>query len=166
MSIDPYASPSAPPHASASGSSAVSAGVLQQLSGTKPWVRFISVLMFVGAGFMVLGGLAMMLGGAAFFKNSPDVGSPAVLGAVLGIVYLVFAIVYIYPALKLWKYANGIASLLASGSVMDLEDALNQQRSFWKFIGVMMLAILVLYALAFIILIVVGGFAAMKASGN
>jgi hypothetical protein len=122
--------------------------------------------MFIGTVFMVLAALAMMLAGATIFKNSAGVGSPAAMGAGIGIIYLVFAVIYIFPALKLWKYANGIAALLATGSIANLEDALNQQRSFWKFIGVLMLAILVLYALAFVILLVVGGFAAMKLSGN
>jgi hypothetical protein len=163
MSTDPYASPATPAYSSSPSDSAVSAGALQQLAGTKPWVRFISVLMFVGAGLMVLGGIAMMFAGAAIFKNSPN---PAPLGAIVGIVYLVFAILYIYPALKLWNYASGIAILLASGSVMDLEGALNQQRSFWKFIGVMMLAVLVLYALIAVIGIIGTVFMSMKASGH
>ena len=166
MSNDPYASPSTSPLASNSGNSAVSAGVLQQLAGTKPWVRFMSVLMFVGAGFMVIGGVVMVFAGAVIFKNSSSVGSPAAMGAGIGIAYLIFSMLYIYPALKLWKYASGIAALLASGSIMDLENALDQQRSFWKFIGVMMLAILVLYALIAVIAIIGGVFVSMKASGH
>ncbi len=88
------------------------------------------------------------------------------MGAGIGIAYLIFSMLYIYPALKLWKYASGIAALLASGSIMDLENALDQQRSFWKFIGVMMLAILVLYALIAVIAIIGGVFVSMKASGH
>lgn len=112
---------------------------------------------------MVLAALAMMLAGATIFKS---VDSPAAMGAGLGVIYLVFAVIYIFPALRLWKYASSIAALLATGSVANLEDALNQQRSFWKFIGILMLTVLVIYLLFFIGLLVVGGFAAMKLSGN
>jgi uncharacterized membrane protein len=83
----------------------------------------------------------------------------------ISILYALFAVIYIYPALKLWKYASNIGALLISSSMSDLEAALSQQRSFWKFLGIMIISIFVLYFVIVIGVLAFGGFAAMKALG-
>lgn len=161
MSLDPYApSPAAiQPTEAASGS--LSRGVVEQLLGTRPWVRVFSVLMFVGAGFMVLGGVIMLLGtGFATIANSSEALPMGIMGLVMAVFYILIAAVYIYPALKLWKYANGISALSFSGSQADLEVALREQRRFWKFLGVAMIAMFALYAVGIVLFIVFAGAAA------
>jgi len=163
MSIDPYSSPAAhdsPP--SYSAASAVSQGVLAQLAGTKPWVRFMSVLMFIGAGFMLLAAFMMLAMGGTMAATAKTGGAalPAGMMSGIAVLYAVFAGVYVYPALKLWKYASRIGALLTTGAMMDLESALNEQRSFWKFLGIMVIAMFVLY---FVVIIAAVGFGAMGA---
>ncbi len=166
MSIDPYSPPTLNVHAAKSApDTGVSQGVLAQLAGTKPWVRFMSVLMFVGAGFMLLGALVLLLMGGMIAESAKGVAMPPGLMAGIAVLYAALSILYIYPALKLWKYANGIAALLISGNSVDLEVALSQQRSFWKFLGIMVIICFVLYFFAILGMIAVGGFAAMKAQG-
>lgn len=167
MSIDPYSSPAShaqPP--SFSTSSAVSQGVLAQLAGTKPWVRFMSVLMFVGAGFMLLMALIMLVAGGTIASSAKAGTLPAGMMTGIAILYALLAGLYIYPAVKLWKYATQIGALLISGSMMDLEGALSQQRSFWKFLGIMVIALFALYFVVIIGFAAFGGFAAMKAQGG
>ena len=166
MSLDPYSSPNSnvsPVYTSGEG--VVTQGVLQQLAGTKPWVRFMAVLMFVGAGFMLLGAVGILIAGGAMAATGKTAGFSAGMMSGIAVIYGAVALIYIYPALKLWGYANQIAILLVSGSMLDLEGALNQQRAFWKFLGIMMIAIFVLYLVVAIGLFALGGFAAMKAKG-
>jgi Family of unknown function (DUF5362) len=166
MSLDPYSSSGlhvSQPHTAVGG--AVTQGVLHQLAGTKPWVRFMAVLMFVAAGLMLLGALVALLAGGAMAASGKVPGFSAGMISAFAVLYGLVALIYIYPALKLWGYANQIASLLASGSMLDLEGALNQQRAFWKFLGIMVIAVFVLYFVAIIGVVAVGGFAAMKAKG-
>lgn len=162
MSLDPYA-PSAvaiQPTEPASGS--LSRGVVEQLLGTRPWVRVFSILMFIGAGFMVLGGALMLVGtGFAAVSSSSNAMPMGVMGVAMGVFYILIAAVYIYPALKLWKYANGISALSFSGSQADLEVALREQRRFWKFLGVAMIAMFALYAVGIVLFIVFAGAAAV-----
>ena len=166
MSTDPYSSSASHESpVSASTDSLISQGVLRQLAGTKPWVRLMSVLMFIGAGFLLLFALIFGLAGQAIFKNNQAGAFPVWGNNGIVIFYFVIAFIYIYPALKLWKYASGIGALLISSSMTDLENALSQQRSFWKFLGIMMIAIFILYLAILIAVIVVGGFAAMKVKG-
>ncbi len=168
MENDPYASPNTTiQEASHAVNSPVSQAVLHQLAGTKPWVRFMSVLMFFGAGMMLLLALVIALAGSQMSRFSAASGAAPMLSGVMGtmiaILYGVLSIVYIYPALKLWNYASRIGDLLMTGSEQDLVNALGQQRSFWKFLGILVLAMFVLYFVAIVAMIVFGGIAALKA---
>lgn len=142
-------------------------GAVEMLAATKPWVRFLSVITFIGAGFMLLAALVMTVaGGAGMFAAASNDGMPKALagsmGVILAAVYVVLAVVYIYPGVKLWKYASSIGRLIQSGSAEDLVEALKQQKSFWKFVGILMLAMLALYIVAIIAGVAFAGFAAAK----
>jgi len=66
----------------------------------------------------------------------------------MGIFYLVFSILYIFPSLRLWQYASSISNLESSQQTLDLETALDRQRSFWKFVGIMVTLTIILYIVA------------------
>lgn len=154
---NPYSSPVANLFGSATSSvaEAVSPSTIAQLAGTKPWVRFMSVIFWLAGLFLVLLCSFYALLAASGTLNNPEFTSnpaiagnpmlsknPAVFtGILVGTsVYLgVFAFLTIYPALKLWKYANCIARLMASRSIADLDAALTEQRRYWKFHGIMTL---------------------------
>ncbi len=69
------------------GKSAVSQGVVQQLEGTKGWVRFISVLMFVGIGGMLL----MAVGTVRMASALNHAMFPKGLGIVFAVIYTEFS---------------------------------------------------------------------------
>ena len=129
------------------GDGSVTERTAQLLHQTRPWVLFLSVLMFVGSAFLVLGGLAMFAMGAAGGAMGSREG--ATFGA-LGLLYLPVVALYVYPALKLWGYGSAIGRLVSSRAVGDLEAALSEQKSFWKFLGIMTLVVFALYAVAFV----------------
>ncbi len=163
---NPYSTPAANLYGSTSGGAAdaVSPSTIAQLAGTKPWVRFLSVLMWISAGLMLLVaagmGIFSTMGASKSMPSSPFGGMQLTLVAVI---YGILAFVYIFPALKLWKYANRIGSLGATRSVADLDAALNEQRSFWKFIGVMAAIMISIYLVAIIGFVAFGASAALKA---
>lgn len=130
----------------------VSPGTQQALAGTKPWVRLCSIMGFIGAGFMILAGLLMMTSGAMVGMSSREAAGLAGLPVVMGITYILLSIIYLFPSVKLWKYGSAIVRLMSTGSTADLEAALDQQRGFWKFVGILMIIML-----AFMLLAMVGG---------
>jgi len=171
MEPNPYASSSVIAHAHSQGNGNLLAeGVINQLARTKPWVRFFSVLTFLGAGLMLLIGLFTLIGGVAGAAMSA--GSSEALGvgggammAVMAVFYLLFAMLYIYPGIKLWKYASRIAALMYTRAEIDLEAALNEQRAFWKFAGISMIVLIALYVVGIVIFMVSMGAIAAKAGG-
>lgn len=163
MESNPYASSSVgaatvPPPM---GGTQVAEGVINQLARTKPWVRFFSVLTFLGAGLMVVVSLVMLLAGAARAQKAstrPDllgISSETILFG-MAVFYLILGVFYVYPGIKLWKYASRIAALVYTRHEIDLESALNEQRAFWKFAGIAMIVLISFY-MAFA---VVGGLTA------
>ena len=70
----------------------------------------------------------------------------------IGILYIILAGLYFYPAFKLNQYASRIGQLLISKNEQDLVAALDAQRSFWFFIGIMALITIVGYILMMVFL--------------
>jgi len=131
--------------------------MIQHLSRTKVWVILISVLLFIGSGFLLLASLGMIIMGAA---GSASGGIENALGGIpavgAGVLYILFSLLYIYPAVKLWKYGSSIKQLTMSRSVSALEIALDQQRAFWKFTGIIAIIMIVFYIVLIVGLIVAG----------
>lgn len=138
--INPYASPASNIVIERS-SGDVSQDVVNELKGTRPWVLFISVVMWI-----IGGGFALILLFSVFFGR-PGLGnsfsSGSLLSNVFGLLFtLVFCYIIIFPALRLSRYASNISRLAQSGSSADLAAALSEQRRFWRFHGIVMLAYL------------------------
>ncbi|HET6251547.1 MAG TPA: hypothetical protein VFE47_27935 [Tepidisphaeraceae bacterium] len=79
--------------------------------------------------------------------------------AILGIVYVVMAILYFIPAMLLNRFASRIAMLMRSKRMIDVEAALAAQKSFWRFIGIMLIVVLGFYLVAAVCMV---AFAAMR----
>jgi Family of unknown function (DUF5362) len=105
-------------------------GVAAILQNTQPWVRFCSILGFVSAGGMILVGLAA--GTVGLVTGNLET-------AVMIVVYPLVGVLYVFPSIYLLRYADGIRRFSRSTSQQDLVTALDAQRSFWKFIGVLSL---------------------------
>ena len=123
--------------------------MVDHLRATKPWVRFISIIMFISVGFMLLAGLALMLMGSVAGRG---MGSPA-FGPLIGIIYFIMGGLYLVPAYFLHKYASSIGDFLQGGGDTAMETALGSQKSFWRFVGILTLVIIVIYALVFLVAI-------------
>ncbi|HEY3645847.1 MAG TPA: hypothetical protein VGM16_10955 [Gammaproteobacteria bacterium] len=135
----------------------VSEVALSHLNATRPWVKFLSILGFIGVALMALFSVALIFGIWAF-PTRPGMQQPSgAFGMGLGILYLLFALIYLIPCLFLYRYGAAISAIPTAGQGA-LEDALKNQKSFWKFMGivalvivgfeVLLLAIILLIALA------------------
>lgn len=148
-SIDPVPDKTAEIETVKSDAISLSEKGLKFLSQTKPWVRFMSIIVFISVGFMALGGLAMFLVGFAgnIFGKAAEPYTLVPGGTVTaGIVYIVLAVLYIAPGIFLSRYASAIKKLEASPDSRSLETAIKYQRSFWRYVGVITVFCLVVSA--------------------
>lgn len=160
-----YAPPQANVDDVAPSGQMISGEMIEALRGTKGWVLLFGILSLIGAGFMVLGGIGMIFGSAFMgAAGAAKGGPPAAVFAMMGVFYLIFAVIYIFPGWLLIKYSNAIGRLVGSGQAHDMEDALHQQRKFWKFLGVLMIVMMVLGIVAVVAAIAIP--AVMMARGG
>ncbi len=136
----------------------VSEAVDRPLAATKAWARFLAIMSFIICGFTVLRGIGMIV---AWTSIGDPVGMD-ILGIIgrfgfeIGLIYIVLAFLYFYPALKLNQYATRIGSLLYHPTEENLVSTLDAQRSLWKFFGIIALLTLSFWILSFIWLIGMG----------
>jgi hypothetical protein len=143
---DPYQPPAASLDVSpgqVSGPPAeVPAPVIALLAETRPWVKLLAVLFFISIGVAVVAVVVMGLLPAG--RRMP-------FSVVAFIPLVVVLLLYIPPALFLWRYAGNIRRLQAGGGLGALQEALASQKSFWKYVGVLVLVIVGIYVLAAVV---------------
>lgn len=142
---NPFASPqsSAPSSAPSSGE-AYTPGMLRAFSDTRPWVMLISILSFIGGG---IGALVILLALAFLFS----------MGAPMSMVMMVFLNllgpgISLWVGWLLWQYSQSILVLRHSPGPKQLEAAVEAQKQFWKFVGILTviyLAMVVVMMIAF-----------------
>ena len=115
---------------------------MDMLRATKPWVRLISVLIFIASAFLI--GIAVLLMTGAFAFGGMRAGAGA---TVVGVVYLAISCLYLAPAIYLNRYASRIGDLMRMNRADILEAALEAQKSFWKFVGILALIGIILQIL-------------------
>ncbi|MXN90557.1 hypothetical protein GR160_04910 [Flavobacterium sp. Sd200] len=127
------------------------------LRETAKWATFITILGFIGLGFMILMGLFVSAMGSQMAEAQAAMGqsSPIPMGA-LGIFYIVVAVFYFFPLMYLFKFASGIKDALNSNNTERLTIAFGNLKSHYKFIGILMIVFIALFVLMFIFGIAAG----------
>jgi hypothetical protein len=144
MSFNPYEPPTSAydgNYTNPNAGAVVSDSIIASLRKTRPWVAFLAILGFIGAGLMVLGGLAVA-------TKIPAMGLGYLVGAAIGMI----------PALAMHRYAKALNKLLHGGGVPELEEAMDAQASFWQILGI--------FTLIYMALAVVGIGAVMVAGAS
>jgi len=141
--------------------------MLEALRQTRPWAMFLAILGFVLAGLLALFALAMFATGSMFNFLPHQPGTPQAFGPAFavgfGILYLAMALfMYLLPCLILFRYGTAIGRIAQTGQAA-VEEALLRQKSFWKYVGVLAIVMLVLYIViiigAIVVAVVVGAHA-------
>ena len=132
---------------------------LDLLSAAK-WAKFLCIVGCIGAGLMLLFGILMMVFGAALTQYMGD--SP--LGGVMGLLYVVFAALYIYPLIKGFQFANGAKAACLTGDSAQLARSFSGLRSVLVFCGILTIIMLVIYVFILILGVGVGAAAAVAAA--
>jgi len=131
----------------------LSSEMLDSLDRMIYWAKFLSIVGFVAVGLLIFGMLTIIFVGQSVF------GAEA-LG--LGFIYLVLAAVYFMPVYYLFKFARHGRLGLQSKSQHHTDQGLMYLAAHYKFIGILVVVMLSLYALVFIGILATG-FSALSA---
>jgi len=151
------------PLAAQGGSAALTGTMLLYLKGASPWLRFIGILGFIATGLAALSGLIIMVFSSFMGQlwEEADIGVFGGLfnssggGIVMGLFYLVCAAIMIFPVLYIYRFGEKIQSYLMTGKEQDLEQAFKNNKSYWKFMGILYIIYLACIPLILIFAVIV-----------
>lgn len=135
--------------------------MVEALNETRPWVLFVAVLAFIGAGFMVLAACGMAgigLFAQGLMGEMGGVGGIGGLAVMLmyGVIYLLAAVLYVAMGYYLYKYATAIQAFADTRETVAMEQALGHQRSFWRMVGIVTIVYLCLIVLGLLAALIIG----------
>lgn len=121
------------------------------------WARFLGIVGFVICGIIVLvalfagaflGSMMSTLSGGGM----SEMGSG--FGAIITIVYLLFAALYFFPSLWLYQFGTKMKAALGANDQNDLNMSFSKLKAFFRFWAILTIIILCLYALIFIFAVI------------
>lgn len=99
------------------------------------WMQFMGILLCISIAFMFLGGIMMMVfsGAGLHLGYYPMEGFFTIM---MGIIYLIMAGIYIYPALCLLRSAKAAKEAVEFNNNEQVVEFLRNNKAFWKFCGI------------------------------
>lgn len=112
------------------------------------WAAFLGVLGFIVTGIILLVGVFMIISGLSMR------GYGAEYFFLIGVGYMIFGALNFFPAFFLYKYAIKAKRALNQTDNFQLEDAIRNLKLTFKFMGILAIIILGIYAVIFIVAII------------
>lgn len=94
---------------------------------TSKWAKFLAILGFVLIGLMAIASVIMFLMPAAALNN---------MGLIIGGFYFVFAVIYFFPTMYLFRFATKIREGIENNSTDLITVGFENLKSCFKFIGI------------------------------
>ncbi|MDD5151035.1 MAG: DUF5362 family protein [Flavobacterium sp.] len=120
------------------------------------WAYFLSILGYIGIGLIVL--MAVFAGALFSFIGSMSQemggGFGSMGGSFISGLYLVMAALYFFPVYYLNKFASIAKAALRDNNSESLASSLEYLKSHYKFMGILMIVMMCLYALIIVIAII------------
>lgn len=121
------------------------------------WAYFLSIIGFIGIGLLLL--IAVFAGTifSAMGSTMPGMGAyGGSFGAAMGAVYFLMAAFYFFPVYYLFKFSSNAKRAFRDNDSEALTSSLGYLKSHYKFIGILMIVLLAIYALVFVFAILGG----------
>lgn len=126
---------------------------IQNLNETRKWTNFLSIMGFIFIGFMIL--IAFAAGSMMAAMGESESALPF-SGTLLGFIYLIIAFIYFFLILYLYRFSKYTKNALETQNPNDLNEAFKNLKSHYRFMGMITIIMIALYALVFIVGIAAG----------
>lgn len=126
---------------------------MSYLSEARRWTMFLSIIGFIGIGFMMIAAIFMLTASSLI----PDL--PLLGGAALTVFFLLFALLYFFPVYYLLKFSTLSKLAIEGNDSKLLEEAMRYLKMMFKFMGILVIIVLSIYLLGIIVAIFGAAFA-------
>lgn len=123
------------------------------LRETAKWSKFLAIIGFVFIGLVLL---ILLFAGAGMSSLMSSTYGSAMGGLVGTVVFGAMMLIYLFPCLYLYKFATKMQVALRNNDQESLNKSFENLKSCFKFMGILMIVILAIYALVFLGALAVG----------
>jgi hypothetical protein len=128
------------------------------LSETARWAKFLSIVGFVVCGLMVIFSLFFSSIMSTISKigsgnDSFGASTMAISNYAFSIVYIIIALLYFFPCLYLFNFSSKMQTALRNNDQLNLNAALGNLKSCFKFVGILTIVVLSFYLLGTIVVV-------------
>tara|TARA_R110000868_G_scaffold326125_1_gene587091 strand:+ start:168 stop:632 length:465 start_codon:yes stop_codon:yes gene_type:complete len=130
------------------------------LKETAKWGYFLSIIGFIGIGFMVV--LALFIGTIFSALNGLNGNMNPMMGIGTGFIsgmYLVIALLYFFPVYYLFQFSSKMKMAIRSNNTNLINSSFEFLKSHYKFLGILSLVFVVFYGLVILFSILAGAVA-------
>jgi len=131
----------------------LTATMLKYLKEASPWLKFIGILGFISCGLIVLGAIVIIILSTVAASLLGEFGDIPIW--LISPLYLAMGALLFFPSLFTYNFGDKIRKFLVSNSEEDLEEALKNNKSLWKFYGIMCIISLATTPVIIIVTVVV-----------
>ena len=121
------------------------------LAEAAKWAKFLAIVGFVMCGLIIV--LSFFIG-TLFSTSMSRYGDSAAFGSGFGIimtiVYLSFGVLYFFPCLFLFRFANNMIVALNSNEQITLNRSFQNLKIMFRYVGILTIIVLALYIIAFV----------------
>jgi hypothetical protein len=132
-----------------------------QLMEAARWARFLAIVGFVVCALVVLAGifagsvLQQMMG--RFGENDLGTVNMQGVGAMISVVYIGIAILYFFPCLYLYRFANGMKTAFSTYEQDHLNKSFQNLKIMFRYLGILTIIVICLYAFSILMFLMAGG---------
>jgi len=121
------------------------------LAEAAKWAKFLAIVGFVMCGLIIV--LSFFIG-TLFSTSMSRYGDSAAFGSGFGIimtiVYLSFGVLYFFPCLFLFRFANNMIVALNSNEQITLNRSFQNLKIMFRYVGILTIIVLALYIIVFV----------------
>ena len=131
---------------------AFSENAIKYLATGAKWAKFVAIVGFVFIGLIVFGGL---ISGVffSFMGDQMGMGGFPFPPFLFAFIYLIVALIYFFPIYYVYKFATKAQNAIRMLNSRDIEASILNLKSYFKFMGVLIIVVLAFYFLALIVMI-------------
>lgn len=126
------------------------------LSEASKWGRFLAIVGFIVCAIVIVVGIFMAVKVNEVNSMYREFGGmrgrdAENLGIIMAVAYILIAVIYFFPCLYLLRFSDHMKAALNSDNQDNLRTAFQNLKSMFKFVGVLTIIVLAIYALLFIV---------------
>jgi len=121
---------------------------IKHLNTTRKWAMFLAIIGFIILGLIIIIGLIAGTFLTAFNSGGKDLGIPESL---MFVPILLLAVIYFFPVLFLFRFSKHTSHAVQTLDKLEFHKAIKNLKSFFVYIGVLIIIILSLYIVVLIV---------------